>query len=83
MNMLVVTPQAKRFTEPSPPRPFRCVVDGAIYSVRPERRGAGTYWYMRKTVNGRLYNVYLGPEGTLSGELLENAAVHIQGGGAS
>jgi hypothetical protein len=33
---------------------------------------------MRKTVNGRLFNLYVAPAGLLSAELLNNAVAHIE-----
>lgn len=81
MTMAIVHTQqrVKRFTEPNPPASFKWVTEaGKLYSVRPEARGKGVYWYMRKTVNGRLFNLYVAPAGLLSAELLNNAAAHIE-----
>ena len=66
------------FAEPSPPSPFRWICNGVLYSVRPETRGQRVYWYMKKRVNGRQHNVYLGPAGKLSAELLNNAVAQIE-----
>lgn len=67
-----------RFTEPSPPAPFRYLRDGNAYSVRPEKRGQGVYWYMRKNRAGIMANLYLGPVGSLNPELLNNAVANIE-----
>ena len=67
-----------KFSEPNPPRPFRWPVNDRWYSIRPERRGNGTYWYMRKRINGKNHNLYLGPLGKLSAELLDNAAAQLE-----
>ena len=65
------------FQEPSPPRAFYWLFGGVQYSVRPEPRGQGVYWYMRKMVDRQKHNIYVAPEGKLTAELLNNAARQI------
>jgi hypothetical protein len=66
------------FYEPSPAKPFKYLRNGGAYSVRPERRGNGVYWYMRKHRAGQNVNLYLGPVGSLDSALLNNAVTHIE-----
>lgn len=61
------------FNEPDPPSPFRYLRNGSSYSVRPERRGNNLYWFMRKMQAGKTAVVYLGPVGSLTRDLLDNA----------
>lgn len=66
------------FLEPSPPVAFRYLRNGDAYSMRPERRGQGTYWYMRKNRAGQSANLYVGPVGSLEPALLNNAVENIE-----
>jgi len=67
------------FVEPKPPEPFKWLSpSGKTYPVRPEVRGNSIYWYMRKTVNGKTHNLYLGALDKLSSELLNNAVAQIE-----
>lgn len=67
------------FKEPDPPAPFKYLRDGDAYSVRPERRGPNLYWFMRKMKEGKTAVVYLGPVGSLTQELVDNAITQVQG----
>lgn len=64
---------ASNFREPDPPEPFRYLKDGDAFSIRPEKRGENTYWFMRKMRAGKTAVVYLGPVGSLTHEHLDNA----------
>ena len=71
------------FTEPNPPRTFRWSLMEDTYhiftcSVVPEKRGNNIYWYMRKSRAGKTVNLYVGPVGSLSAELLDNAAKNVK-----
>lgn len=68
---------AKEFHEPDPPTPFKFLKDGELYPVRPEQRGNGLYWYMRKMINGNNVTVYLGGIGQLETDILTNAVDHL------
>jgi hypothetical protein len=71
------------FAEPTPPRTFRweLITDDKFktisFSVVPEKRGNNIYWYMRKSRQGKTVNLYVGPAGSLSAELLDNAAKNV------
>lgn len=81
--MLFIFPQ--NFHEPDPPEAFRYLSNGQSFSIRPEARNGRKYWFMRKMISGKTAVVYLGPVGTLSQELVNNAVVQIsaelEGGG--
>ena len=67
------------FKEPFPPRTFRWIGDDYFAcSVVPETRGNNIYWYMRKSRAGKTVNLYVGPVGSLSAELLDNAAANVK-----
>jgi hypothetical protein len=72
------------FTEPNPPRSFRWELtdfdklEVFTCSVVPEKRGKNIYWYMRKSRAGKTVNLYVGPAGSLSAELLDNAALNVK-----
>ena len=65
------------FEEPLPPKGFYWMYGGVSYSVRPELRSGSVYWYMRKMVNGRKFNLYISGQGQLTAELLNKAASEI------
>lgn len=65
------------FNEPDPPIPFKYLVNGSAYPLRPERRGNGRYWFMRKMRAGKTAVLYLGPVGSLTRELVDNAVLQI------
>ena len=67
------------FIEPDPPTPFKYLKDGDAFPVRPERRGKSLYWFMRKMREGKTAVVYLGPVGSLTRELVDNAITQVQG----
>lgn len=63
------------FKEPEPPELFRFTYRNVRFSIRPETKEHGNiYWHMRKYASGTHHNVYLAPAGSLTLELLENAA---------
>lgn len=64
------------FREPDPPVPFRYLKDGDAFSIRPEQRGGNQYWFMRKMRAGKTAVVYLGPVGSLTHELVDNAVAN-------
>lgn len=47
-------------------------------SVVPEKRGNNVYWFMRKTRKGQTVNLYVGKQGQLSEELLDNAVKQVK-----
>lgn len=65
------------FREPDPPVPFRYLRDGDAFSIRPEKRGGNLYWFLRKMRAGKTAVVYLGPAGSLTRELVDNAVLHV------
>lgn len=65
------------FTEPNPPQPFKYLLHGSAYPVRPEKRGNSLYWFMRKMRAGNTAVIYLGPVGSLTRELMDNAVLQI------
>lgn len=67
-----------QFREPFPAQSFRYLSNGDAYSVRPEPRGKGVYWYMRKKRGGVDVNLYLGPVGSLTRELMDNAVLNVE-----
>lgn len=66
------------FHEPRPAKAFRYLRNGTAYSCRPEPRGGGVYWYMRKHRAGVDANLYLGPVGSLETDLMNEAVEHIE-----
>lgn len=66
-----------QFYEPDPPAPFKYLANGDTYSIRPERRGANSYWFLRKMRGGKSATLYLAPAGSLSRDLLDNAVTQI------
>lgn len=64
------------FREPDPPSPFKYLKDGDAFSCRPEQRGGNLYWFMRKMRAGKTAVVYLGPVGSLTRELVDNAVAN-------
>jgi len=65
------------FREPSPPEPFKYLAHGDSFTIRPERRAANDYWFLRKMRSGKKAVVYLGPVGSLTRELVDNAVMQI------
>ena len=75
----LILPQNGHFIEPFPPIPFKFEAESRErYSVRPDKRGERLYWFMRKQINGRLFNQYVAKSGSLSHVLLENCAKLIE-----
>lgn len=71
-----------QFQEPSPPKRFRWSVEDEsstfTCSAVPEKRGRNTYWYVRKSIDGKTVNIYVAPAGKLSEQLLDNAVINIK-----
>lgn len=65
------------FREPDPPEPFRYLVDGDAFSIRPETRSGNKYWFVSKMKAGKRAVVYLGPVGSLTRELVDNAVLQV------
>lgn len=56
-----------------PDESFTYLVNGTSYPIRKELRSGRAYWFLRKMRNGTKAVIYLGPVGSLSVELLDNA----------
>ena len=69
------------FSEPDPPTAFKYLHNGDSYSVRPEQRGKNLYWFLNKMTAGKRHVLYLGPVGSLSSALLNNAVEQINAQG--
>ncbi len=65
------------FSEPSPPTPFRYLIHGDAFSVRPEKRGNSMFWYLRKMVKGQTATIYLSPVGELTREVVDTAVEQV------